>query len=60
MEQLKQGEIMTVREVLESQTPQQLLELKRDSLAKLSELEALVHQINDVLGGYGCDLEIIA
>lgn len=52
-------ELITVREVLESQTPQQLLELKRDSLAKLSELEALVHQINDVLGGYGCDLEVI-
>lgn len=55
-----QEPMITVREVLESQTPQQLLELKRDSLAKLSELESLVHQINDVLGGYGCDLEVIA
>lgn len=54
-----QAELITVQEVLESMTPSQLLELKRDSLAKLSELESLVHNINDVLGGYGCDVEII-
>ena len=54
-----QTELITVQEVLESMTPSQLLELKRDSLAKLSELESLVHNINDVLGGYGCDVEII-
>ena len=35
------------------------LSLKRDSLAKLSEIESLVHNINDVLGGYGADVEII-
>ena len=54
-----QAELITVQEVLESMTPSQLIELKRDSLAKLSELESLVHNINDVLGGYGCDVEII-
>ena len=54
-----QTELITVQEVLESMTPSQLLELKRDSLAKLSELESLVHNINDVLGGYGADVEII-
>lgn len=50
---------MTVREVLESMTPSQLLELKRDSLAKYSELESLVNNINDVLDGYGVNPEII-
>ena len=54
-----QTELITVQEVLESMTPSQLLELKRDSLAKLSEIESLVHNINDVLGGYGADVEII-
>ncbi len=54
-----QTELITVQEVLESMTPGQLLELKRDSLAKLSEIESLVHNINDVLGGYGADVEII-
>ena len=54
-----QAELITVQEVLESMTPSQLIELKRDSLAKLSELESLVHNINDVLGGYGADVEII-
>ena len=54
-----QTELITVQEVLESMTPSQLLELKRDSLAKLSEIESLGHNINDVLGGYGADVEII-
>lgn len=60
MEQMAQQEaLLTTQEVLESMTPSQLIELKRDSLAKLSEIEALVHNINDVLGGYGADVEII-
>ena len=54
-----QAELITVQEVLESMTPSQLIELKRDSLAKLSEIESLVHNINDVLAGYGADVEII-
>lgn len=54
-----QTELITVQEVLESMTPSQLLELKRDSLSKLSEIESLVRNINDVLGGYGADVEII-
>lgn len=54
-----QTELITVQEVLESMTPGQLIELKRDSLAKLSEIESLVHNINDVLAGYGADVEII-
>ena len=54
-----QTELITVQEVLESMTPSQLLELKRDSLAKYSELENLVNNINDVLDGYGCNPEII-
>lgn len=54
-----QTELITVQEVLESMTPSQLLELKRDSLAKLSEIESLVHNINDVLDGYGANVEII-
>lgn len=54
-----QEALMTQREVLESQTPQQLVELKREALSKLSDLETLVHDINDVLEGYGCPVEII-
>ena len=55
----QQEALITVQEVLESMTPGQLIELKRDSLAKLSEIESLVHNINDVLSGYGADVEII-
>lgn len=45
----------TIQERLESMTPGQLLELKREALARYSDLESLINNINDVLDGYGIE-----
>lgn len=44
---------MERRDILEAQDPAVLIALKRDLLDKMSDLEAAVHEINDVLDGYG-------
>lgn len=51
------GELFTQREILENQDPAYLIALKAKKLEKLSDLEAEVHQINEVLDGYGIDPE---
>lgn len=48
-----EGELISRREVLESQAPEHLLALKERKLAQLSDLEADIHLINDVLDAYG-------
>lgn len=47
------GELFSRREVMESQYPELLLALKERKLAQLSDLEADIHLINDVLDAYG-------
>ena len=44
---------MERRDMLEAQGPAALMALKRDLLEKMSDIEAAVHEINDVLDGYG-------
>ncbi len=44
---------MERRDILEAQDPAVLIALKRDLLDKMSDLEAAVHEINNVIDGYG-------
>lgn len=48
-----QPALIEVREVLEAMSPERLAEEKDRLLAEMSDRESLVHQINDVLDGYG-------
>lgn len=52
-EAVEQPALIEVREVLEGMTPEQLTEEKDRLLAEMSDREYMVHQINDVLDGYG-------
>ena len=47
------GELFSRREVMESQSPELLLASRERKLAQLSDLEADIHLINDVLDAYG-------
>ena len=49
----EQPALIEVREVLEAMSPERLAEEKDRLLAEMSDRESLVHQINDVLDGYG-------
>ena len=49
----EQPALIEVREVLEAMSPEKLMEEKDRLLAEMSDRESLVHQINDVLDGYG-------
>ena len=49
----EQPALIEVREILEAMSPEKLTEEKDRLLAEMSDREALVHQINDVLDGYG-------
>ena len=49
----EQPALIEVREVLEAMSPEKLMEKKDRLLAEMSDRESLVHQINDVLDGYG-------
>lgn len=53
LEVIEQPALIEVREILEGMSPEQLIEEKDRLLAEMSDREALVHQINDVLDGYG-------
>lgn len=44
---------MSERDILEGYTPEQLKDYKGFLLDKYSELERIVHLVNDILGGYG-------
>ncbi len=46
---------MSRREVLESQEPAVLIELRATMLNTLSDLERDIHLVNDVLEGYGIE-----
>lgn len=46
-------ELFSRRSVIEAQEPAVLLALKEKKLAQLSDLEADIHLINDVLDAYG-------
>ena len=52
-EQEEQPALIEVREILEAMSPEKLMEEKDRLLAEMSDRESLVHQINDVLDGYG-------
>ena len=52
-EQEEQPALIEVREILEAISPEKLIEEKDRLLAEMSDRESLVHQINDVLDGYG-------
>lgn len=45
------------REILEGLKPEELLDYKRFLLDKYSQIETQVHMVNDVLAGYGIELE---
>ena len=51
--QEEQPALIEVREILEAISPEKLIEEKDRLLAEMSDRESLVHQINDVLDGYG-------
>ena len=51
--QEEQPALIEVREILEAMSPGKLMEEKDRLLAEMSDREWLVHQINDVLDGYG-------
>ena len=51
--QEEQPALIEVREMLEAMSPGKLMEEKDRLLAEMSDRESLVHQINDVLDGYG-------
>lgn len=58
MEQPKavDGEVLpglSKREILEQQPVEVLLSIKHEALNKISDLESLVHLVNDVLDGNG-------
>lgn len=61
MSEIFQGQeaLMTVQEVLESMTPLQLLELKRAHLAKRREINESLVEIDKVMEGYGCVVEVL-
>lgn len=51
-----EGEVLqglSKREILEAQPVEVLLEMKREALERLSDLEGFVHLVNDVLDGNG-------
>jgi hypothetical protein len=56
--QLGEG-LFSERELLEGQTPEQLIEHKQALLSEISDRERVVNLINDVLDGYGCNPELI-
>ena len=49
----EQPALIEVREILEAMSPGKLMEEKDRLLAEMSDRVSLVHQINDVLDGYG-------
>ena len=49
----EQPALIEVREILEAMSPEGLKKEKHRLLAEMSDRESLVHQINDVLDGYG-------
>lgn len=52
---MEQIALISEREVLEHMGPMELRQFKADVLSKMSELEAYVNMINDVLDGNGAD-----
>lgn len=51
----KQPAMIEVREVLEGLSPEQLEEERDRLLEEMSDREAMIHSINDVLAGYGVE-----
>jgi hypothetical protein len=52
---VEKAALISERGILEQQSPETLIAFKTLALEKLSELEAYVHMVNDVLDGYGLE-----
>lgn len=62
IEFLKQNEqgpaLFSRQEILESQSEATLMEWRDEALSNISDLEKLVHEINDVMDGAGFEAHI--